>query len=82
MDHNARLESAITDLKSQSRVNYAATAKKWQVDRTTLSRRYKGQTGTREDATSYIHRQLTNIQEEVLITYINKLSDQGLPPTP
>ncbi len=82
MDHNARLESAITDLESQLRVNYAATAKKWQVDRTTLPRRHKGQTGTRKDAASYIHRQLTDIQEEVLITYINRLSDRGLPPTP
>jgi Tc5 transposase DNA-binding domain len=82
MDHNARLESAIIDLESQSRVNYAAAAKKWKVERTTLAKRHKGQTGTREDATSDTHRKLTNAQEEVLIQYINKLSDRGLPPTP
>ena len=82
MDHNARMESAIADLESQSRVNYSATAKKWGIKRTTLSRRHKGQTGTREDAASYIHRKLTDVQEETLIKYINKLSDRGLPPTP
>jgi hypothetical protein len=32
MDHNARIEAAITDLESQSRVNYAATAKEWDID--------------------------------------------------
>jgi hypothetical protein len=82
MDHNARIESAITDLESQSRVNYTTTAKKWDVERTTLAKRYKGQTGTREDAASYIYRKLTDAQEETLIMHINKLSDRGLPSTP
>ena len=38
--------------------------------------------GTREDATSDTRRRLTDVQEETLIKYINKLSDRGLPPTP
>jgi transposase-like protein len=53
MDDNARIESAITDLESQSRLNYSAIAKKWGIERTTLSRRYRGQTGTRQEAASY-----------------------------
>jgi hypothetical protein len=61
MDHNARIEAAIADLESQSRINYSAAAKKWHVDRTTLSRRHKGETGTREDATSDTHRRLTDV---------------------
>jgi len=32
MDHNARIELAVADLESQSRVNYADTAKKRDVE--------------------------------------------------
>jgi hypothetical protein len=82
MDHNARIEAAISELESQSRVNFAATARKWNIERTTLARRFRGETGTKQDATSYSHRQLTDIQEAALIRHINKLTDRGLPPTP
>jgi len=82
MDHNARIQAAITDLESQSRRNIAATAKKWGIARETLSKRFRGETGSNQDATSYARRQLTDTQEETLIKYINKLSDRGLPPTP
>jgi hypothetical protein len=44
MDYNARPKSAIADLESQSRVNYAATARKWNFERTTLAKRHKSQT--------------------------------------
>jgi Tc5 transposase DNA-binding domain len=82
MDHNARIQAAIADLESQERVNYAGTAKKWNLDRTTLTRRYRGETVSNQDATSYARRQLTDVQEKTLIQYINKLSNRGLPPTP
>ena len=82
MDHNARIEAAIADLESQERVNYAVTARKWNLDRSTLSRRHRGETGSNQDANSYARRQLTDVQEKTLIQYINKLSNRGLPPTP
>jgi hypothetical protein len=82
MDHEARIQAAITDLESQDRVNYAAIARKWEIDRSTLSRRHRGETGPNRDATSYVRRQLTDAQEDILIGHINKLSDRGLPPTP
>ena len=82
MDHNARIQAAIADLDSQERINYAATAKKWNLDRTTLARRHRGETVSNQDATSYARRQLTDVQEKTLIQYINKLSNRGLPPTP
>jgi hypothetical protein len=82
MDHEARIQAAITDLESQDRVNYAATAKKWNIDRSTLSRRHRGKTASNQDANSYARRQLTDTQEKTLIQYINKLSNRGLPPTP
>jgi transposase-like protein len=82
MDHEARIQAAISDLESQDRVNYAAIARKWEIDRSTLSRRHRGETGPNRDATSYARRQLTDTQEDILIGHINKLSDRGLPPTP
>ena len=34
MDHDAQIQAAITDLESQERVNYSATAKRWNLERT------------------------------------------------
>jgi hypothetical protein len=82
MAHNDCIASAIADLKSQDRSNIAATARKYQVDRTTLSRRFRGETGTIQDAIFYSRKQLTTTQEETLIEYVNKLNDRDFPPTP
>ena len=82
MDHEARIHAAITDLESQDRVNYSVTAKKWNIDRSTLSRRHRGKTASIQDANSYAQRQLTDTQEKTLIQYINKLSNRGLLLTP
>jgi ActR/RegA family two-component response regulator len=45
MDHEARIQAAIDDLKSQERTNVAATARKYNVARRTLTHRFKGETG-------------------------------------
>ena len=82
MDRNARIAAAIADVESQDRPNIAATAKKWQVARETLSKRFRNETGTIEDANSDSRQRLTTSQEECLIEYINKLSDRGFSPTP
>jgi hypothetical protein len=82
MAHNARITEAIADLKTQDRPNIAATARKYRVARETLSKRFRGETSTNEDANSYVRQQLTATQEETLIAYINKLNDRGFPPTP
>ncbi len=73
---------AIADLESQSRINYAATAKKYHIDRTTLARRHRGETGIREEATSNRHKALTDLQEKALINRINTLNARGMPLTP
>src|SRR3954454_18769720 len=70
MDHDARIEAAIADLESQIPINYAATAKKWGLERSTLSRRHRGETGSNRDANSYARRQVTDTQKETLIEYI------------
>ena len=53
MDHNTRIQAAIDDLKSQSRTNFASSARRWNVERTTLAKRFRGETGTIQDAVSY-----------------------------
>jgi hypothetical protein len=75
---NDRLQLAIADLKSQESLNYASTARKWNVDRSTLSRRHRGVTGSKDDQYSYAVQALTNVQEDVLVRYINDLSARGL----
>src|ERR1700722_13926692 len=79
--HNARIESALADLESQTEPNYRATALKFEVDPTTLWRRYNGQQQSRQAANSEYRQRLTNSQDEVLIRHINKLTDRGIPPT-
>ena len=79
--HNDRIELAIADLESQVCLNYADAAKKWNIDRSMLSRRHRGVTGPKEDHYSYTLKALTDVQENVLVRYINELSARGLSPT-
>lgn len=80
MDHNTRMLRVIADLQSQQPLKYAATARKWEVNRSTLWRRYKGQTRTVQEANSYVRQKLTNASEEVFIAHANQLTACGLPP--
>jgi hypothetical protein len=56
MAHNNRIAEAIADLRTQDCPNIAATAKKYKLDRSTLSRRFRGEIGTIKDANSYVSR--------------------------
>jgi hypothetical protein len=53
MDHEARIQSAIADLESQDYINFKATAKKWGVERITLAKRFRSETGPNQDVNSY-----------------------------
>ena len=82
MVNEEAIEQAVSDLKSQKPPQYAAIAEKYNIDRTTLMRRFKGETVSYSEARSRNNKLLTNTQELVLIEYIRKLSDRGLHPTP
>ena len=82
MVNEADILKAISDLKSQKKLQYAKTARKYNIERTTLMRRYKGQTASYQEARSIHQRLLTNAQEEVILDHISKISARGLPPTP
>ena len=75
------IESAIAELKSQVKPNISATARKWGLERTTLAKRFSGQTASRATYLSKQRQCLTNEQEEQLISQINRLTDRGIPPT-
>ena len=78
--YDDRIKLAVADLESQESLNYAQTAKKWNIDRSTLSRRHRGITGSKQDQYSYTAKALTDEQENVLVGYINNLSARGLLP--
>jgi len=77
----APIDEALADLESQETVNYTATAKKYGVCRTTLSRRHRGKTVSRQEFLSEVQQCLNETQEHVLIRHINLLTDRGMPPT-
>jgi hypothetical protein len=75
------MEKALDALDRQLIPNYAEIGKKFGIDRTTLMRRHKGISTSKQEATSIYHKLLTDTQEEALIDQINKLTTRGLPPT-
>ena len=81
MSKNEAIQIAIDDLKLQKVPNFAATAKNYNIVRSTLQRRFEGKTVSRNESQSRSNMLLTNAQEEVLIEHINKLSARNLHPT-
>ena len=74
------IEAALAALKSQKTPNYTATAKKFGIDRTTLSRRHRGITAAK-GTNPYPSAVLSPTQRKVCIDYINKLTKRGTPST-
>ena len=75
------MELALAELDSAFKPNVLATAKKFNLSKSTLRRRWKGIQLSREEASSKYRKRLTTTQEEVLIERINYLSDRSLSPT-
>ena len=81
MANESDILKAISDLESQKNPQYTQVARKYNLDRTTLMRRYKGLTVSNQQAASIHRKLLTDAQEEVLLDHISKLSSRGLPHT-
>ncbi|KGY15035.1 hypothetical protein PABG_12150 [Paracoccidioides brasiliensis Pb03] len=62
-------------------INHWKTAKKYEIDQSTLLRHHKGQQLSKTEAISKGKKSLTNSQD-TLIQYINHLAACGLSPTP
>ncbi len=71
------IETALADLALQKSFNYTATAKKFNISRSTLSRRHR-------DIIVFVKKSkqttsiLSNQQEKELICYINKLIERDI----
>jgi Tc5 transposase DNA-binding domain len=78
---NARIEAAMAMLDSQSTLNYAEAARAFDIHPTTLARRYRGQTGSREEANLNYRQCLNSTQEDTLLGYIDSLTDRHIPAT-
>ena len=73
----ASIATALADLALQESSNYTATAKKFNINRSTLSRRHRNITAfvKKSKQTTSI---LSNQQEKELIRYINKLIERDI----
>ncbi|KAF1361353.1 hypothetical protein EJ07DRAFT_40342, partial [Lizonia empirigonia] len=77
------MEDALAELDaldSSEEVCYATIAKKHGVDRSTLSRKHRGVSGSRAEA-GLARRNLQPEQEAELVKYIEGLTERKLPPT-
>jgi len=72
---------AIAELDRQLLPDYAAIANKYELSRSTLSRRHQGKQQLRAQASSICRQRLTLAEDASLIGYINKMADRGMPPT-
>jgi hypothetical protein len=73
------IKEALNNLRSQEKPNILQTAKKHNVDRITLLRRWNKVTRLKR-AGYDVQRLLTTAQSNSLINYINDLTERALPP--
>ena len=77
----ARMVLALDDLTKQKVPNLLATSKKYEVNRTTLTRQFNGTQMSRADFLSESIQCLSRDQEKVVLGFINKLTDRNCMPT-
>jgi transposase-like protein len=75
LSHDARIALALAEIGSENKPNYAEYARKYGLDQSTLSRRHRGKTNSRKEATSEYRQSLITLQEETLIRHLNGLSE-------
>ena len=71
------IDAALADLALQNTLNYTATVKKYNVVRSTLSRRHRDVTASLE-SNENDSQLLSKEQTKGLINYINQLTDRDL----
>ena len=75
------MEAALAEMNAALVPNASAIAKKYGLERTTLKKRFLGQTTSRATYFSERRQCLTTVQECQLVDQINRLTDRGMPPT-
>ena len=82
MVNEAAIAEAIADLDAQEARNYAATARKYNINPKTLHNRFNGKHGPIRESHLETQTNLPPAQEKVPVERINTLSARDLPPTP
>lgn len=80
MSYEQCIDSAIAWLQSQEKHNYSEAARRYNVKRTTVERRFQGKTTSRAEANSE-YQLLTTTQEKTPIDRINRLTNRNMAPT-
>jgi transposase-like protein len=75
------IQAALADLDNSDTLNYAATARKHNIHPSTLSRRHRQLTRSREEYLSQSRQLLSTAEEHVLLDQIDRLGKHGLHPT-
>jgi hypothetical protein len=75
------IDEAIVFLCSCDTPNVSEAARRFSIDRSTLSKRFSGKTGSKVKANE-MKQLLTKKQELVLVNHISRLCEWCLPPTP
>src|ERR1700761_3495782 len=75
------IEAAINELRAASKPNITEVSRKYNIERTRLNRLFKGTRSTKE---AYDSRRglLSQQQDRRLVELVNRLTRDGLPPTP
>jgi hypothetical protein len=76
-----RMALAMSELSKETKPNIMGASKKYQVNRTTLSRRFKGIQQSQAQFLSESRQCLTNIEERVVLDWINDWTERFIPPT-
>jgi hypothetical protein len=76
----APIDDALEYLRSHQDTSSAEVARLFNIDRSTLSRRWRGVTTAKVDSTDQ-KSHLNHTQQLTLVAYLNKLTLRGLPPT-
>lgn len=77
----APIDEAIAFLRSSDQFSIAEVARRFNVNRSALSKRFQGKTGSLAERAES-NQLLSNKQELVLVEHIRRLCEWCLPPTP
>ena len=79
-DYNTYLDLALADLAQKDKSSSLDTSKRYNVIITTLRDQYLSEQSSRQAVTPIHHNNLTDADEEALISLINCPTNRGLPP--
>ena len=82
MVNNETIKAVIHDLKLQDHPNYAITAKKFNINVTTLTQHFKNKNVSLAEDHFKNQKLLTNTQKSIFIEYIKKFVDLSIPLNP